>query len=131
MNCQHCRHENPAGSNFCSNCGKRIGDFCPQCKQRVPVNATFCNHCGYEITPQNLSDVLAMLKRGESINLDASLENLETHLITTAMEFAGGNVTRAAELLQVHRTTLYSRIQAKTEKRRGHLQRSAASVGNH
>lgn len=118
MKCENCHHENPAGSKFCANCGKPIGLYCPQCKGAILVGAKFCNHCGHEIAPQRDGDgdAVSTLKRGESVNLQAAVERLENLLIATATKVAGGNFTRAAKLLQIHRTTLHSRIRAKNTK---------------
>lgn len=116
MICTNCQHASPGDSNFCMNCGKRLGYYCGHCKAILPVGAKFCNHCGHELSVQSGDDVIATLKRGECVNLQAMIDNFETLLIDTAMHVAEGNFSRAAELLQMHRTTLYSRVQSKSQK---------------
>ena len=44
------------------------------------------------------------------VSLDARLEEVEAHLITWALEASHGNKSRAAELLQIKRSTLGDRI---------------------
>lgn len=114
--CTKCKHANPADSNFCVKCGGRLGYVCAHCKANLPEGAKFCNHCGHEVAAQAMVDVVATLKRGECVNLQAMIDNFEKLLIETAMDVAEGNMSRAAQLLQIHRTTLYSRIQSKLQK---------------
>jgi DNA-binding NtrC family response regulator len=45
-----------------------------------------------------------------SISLDARLRDVETNLIGWALRVSGGNKSRAAELLQIKRSTLGDRI---------------------
>jgi DNA-binding NtrC family response regulator len=42
--------------------------------------------------------------------LDDELVDLERRCITTALRMADGNLSKAARLLGVNRTTLYSRV---------------------
>lgn len=46
-----------------------------------------------------------------AFRLDDKLKAWEGHYITTALEMSGGNLSKAARLLGINRTTLYSRIQ--------------------
>mgnify|MGYP003571092208 CR=1 FL=1 len=50
------------------------------------------------------------LERGE-FNLDDMLKEWEMRYINTALKITGGNLSKAARLLGVNRTTLYSRMQ--------------------
>ncbi|MBL8382424.1 MAG: sigma-54-dependent Fis family transcriptional regulator [Burkholderiales bacterium] len=61
---------------------------------------------GLEATAQ------AELERGEPFVLDARLALWERAYVTAAMKLAGGNVSKAARLLGINRTTLYSRMAA-------------------
>jgi DNA-binding NtrC family response regulator len=47
---------------------------------------------------------------GQSFDLDALLNSIERSLIEAALEISQGNVSQAAKLLGVGRTTLYSRM---------------------
>lgn len=120
--CIDCQHENPIGSKFCLRCGKLIGQYCGYCQARLPLDAKFCNQCGHAVSlPPPVpdlfgSDSIAALKRGESVNLLELLEDFEVRLVDAAMQAADGNLSHAAKLLQIHRTTLYSRIQNRVQK---------------
>lgn len=52
---------------------------------------------------------LAELQTGD-FNLDQHLHDLEASYITAALELASGNISEAAKLLGINRTTLHSRI---------------------
>jgi DNA-binding NtrC family response regulator len=52
------------------------------------------------------------LSRRGVFNLDDKLESWERAYIASAMKLAGGNVSQAARLLGINRTTLYSRMAA-------------------
>ena len=54
----------------------------------------------------------ASLLREKNFNLTDTLKGLESSYIDAAMEIAHGNVSQAAKLLGVNRTTLYSRMEA-------------------
>ena len=53
------------------------------------------------------------LARGGTFSLDHLLHNVEQGYINAAMHLAGGNVSHAARLLGINRTTLYSRMDAR------------------
>jgi two-component system nitrogen regulation response regulator GlnG len=55
---------------------------------------------------------LKELSRRGVFNLDDKLESWERAYIAGAMKLAGGNVSHAARLLGINRTTLYSRMAA-------------------
>ncbi|MFQ5537233.1 MAG: sigma-54-dependent transcriptional regulator [Gemmatimonadota bacterium] len=75
-----------------------------------------------EIRPEHLPETLRMrehlpvvalnLAGREAVPLHDALKSAERRLIEWALEQAGGNQVRAAEILSVPRTTLRSRIQA-------------------
>jgi two-component system nitrogen regulation response regulator GlnG len=52
------------------------------------------------------------LQQRHAFNLDARLAGWERAYIAAAMKLAGGNISRAARLLGMNRTTLYSRMSA-------------------
>lgn len=58
---------------------------------------------------QSDEDLAARL-RGAGFNLDKELESLERAFIQTALNLEDGNLSRAARLLGINRTTLYSRV---------------------
>ena len=47
----------------------------------------------------------------KSFRLEDKIADWERHYITTALDMSGGNLSKAARLLGLNRTTLYSRIQ--------------------
>ncbi|OFW30628.1 MAG: hypothetical protein A3H97_05785, partial [Acidobacteria bacterium RIFCSPLOWO2_02_FULL_65_29] len=46
MQCPRCRHENPAQSKFCAECGARLAQSCGGCGAELSPGAKFCNQCG-------------------------------------------------------------------------------------
>jgi two-component system nitrogen regulation response regulator GlnG len=73
-----------------------------------------------ELAPDAGADELAPLARqarldlaeGQPFNLDARLKGVETAYLDAALELARGNVSQAAKLLGISRTTLYGRLEA-------------------
>ena len=54
--CPKCQAKIPAGSQFCTNCGSRLGEqpkpqtiTCPKCNTSVPATAKFCPECGEKL----------------------------------------------------------------------------------
>ena len=66
-------------------------------------------------TPQDFNALLDAAKRQlqiqKSFNLDDTLQQWERGYVEAALVITQGNLTRAAKLLGIHRTTLYSRMQ--------------------
>lgn len=56
-------------------------------------------------------DVIQNELMGKSFRLEDRLAQLERRYITTALNMCGGNLSKAARLLGINRTTLYGRIQ--------------------
>jgi DNA-binding NtrC family response regulator len=63
-----------------------------------------------------LEQATRLLERGGSFNLDETLKAWERAYIEAAMRLTRGNVSQAAKLLGVNRTTLYSRMSSGEEK---------------
>jgi DNA-binding NtrC family response regulator len=59
---------------------------------------------------------LRQLERAGAFNLDDTLRAWERAYIEAALKLTRGNVSQAAKLLGVNRTTLYSRMSAGEEK---------------
>ncbi|MBM4431180.1 MAG: SPFH domain-containing protein [Chloroflexi bacterium] len=49
--CPSCGTANPAGANFCNNCGTRLAGpvKCPNCGHENAAGAKFCNNCGTKL----------------------------------------------------------------------------------
>ena len=63
-----------------------------------------------------LEQALRHLERSRGISLDGMLQSLERGYIEAALKLTRGNVSQAAKLLGVNRTTLYSRMNNPEEK---------------
>ncbi len=63
-----------------------------------------------------VAQALRHLERSRGVNLDEILKSLERGYIEAALRLTRGNVSQAAKLLGVNRTTLYSRMGASEEK---------------
>ncbi|HEX2153825.1 MAG TPA: adenylate/guanylate cyclase domain-containing protein [Acidimicrobiia bacterium] len=61
LTCPTCGSSNPAGSNFCAQCGDSLQITCPVCSFVSPADAKFCSNCGNRLTsatvPQPGQDV--------------------------------------------------------------------------
>jgi DNA-binding NtrC family response regulator len=64
-----------------------------------------------------LEQATRLLERGGPFNLDDTLKAWERAYIEAAMRLTRGNVSQAAKLLGVNRTTLYSRMSSVEEKK--------------
>lgn len=62
-----------------------------------------------EINHTPLESIKQQLQQGD-FSLDQRLREQEGHYITAALEIAAGNISEAAKLLGINRTTLYSRM---------------------
>lgn len=63
MQCQRCRHDNPAGQKFCGECGAPLAAQCAACGASNPPGQKFCGECGAALgaatapyTPRHLAD---------------------------------------------------------------------------
>ena len=50
VQCPSCRHEAPAGANFCPACGDPLSLTCVAWSAPLPAGAKFCPRCGVEST---------------------------------------------------------------------------------
>ena len=78
-------------------------------------------------TPETGSDPLALarqeLQQSGNFNLDNFIQEQTTYYINAAMELTNNNISEAAKLLGINRTTLYSRMEALQK----HLKHSTAT----
>jgi transcriptional regulator with GAF, ATPase, and Fis domain len=75
------------------------------------------------VSPSSTSDsprvnALSTLKNQPNFNLDRVLFEQESLYIEAALTLSDGNVSEAAKLLGLHRTTLYSRMEALQKQRK-------------
>ena len=87
------------------------------------------------ITPHNLIFNLMTLLANEGVSLreakEKSAGQIEEKMIKEAMVRAGGNKTRAARILKIDRTTLYSKIKEfQINPVRGRTPEASDSFGN-
>jgi len=57
MKCPKCQFANPAGVNFCVECGGKLEIICPECGYNNSLSHKFCGGCGHKLrlpkeTPQ-------------------------------------------------------------------------------
>src|SRR6185436_11275418 len=50
MKCPRCQYESPPRSNFCLECGMRLGAVCGACGNNLPAVSRFCNKCGAPVS---------------------------------------------------------------------------------
>ena len=75
MNCPSCGTENPDGSLFCKQCGRRLSETvtCPVCGELSPADGNFCIRCGARLTPMPETD-----------NTDGTLQDAREAVLTAA-----------------------------------------------
>ena len=75
MNCPSCGRENPDGSLFCKQCGRRLSETvtCPVCGELSPADGNFCIRCGARLTPMPETD-----------NTDGTLQDAREAVLTAA-----------------------------------------------
>jgi DNA-binding NtrC family response regulator len=61
---------------------------------------------------RSVDDARRWLEAHGSVDLDAEVAALQRHFVEAALDLTRGNLSQAARLLGVQRTTLYSRLQA-------------------
>ena len=61
---------------------------------------------------ESIEDALRQLERVQGFDLDATLKDWESAYIGAALRLTRGNVSQAAKMLGMNRTTLYSRMEA-------------------
>jgi DNA-binding NtrC family response regulator len=61
-------------------------------------------------SPMSFDGALRLLQQGEHFSLDSTLRQVERSLIDAALKLTRGNVSQAAKMLGINRTTLYSRL---------------------
>jgi hypothetical protein len=49
LHCPDCNQQNPAGSEYCGNCGNQLWADCTNCGQRTPRSNQYCPNCGAQI----------------------------------------------------------------------------------
>ncbi len=52
MPCPRCRHEDPASSRFCTECGARLAPSCASCGAELAEGVRFCGACGLSVEAQ-------------------------------------------------------------------------------
>src|SRR5467141_4562204 len=52
MPCPRCRHEDPASSRFCTECGARLALSCASCGAELAEGVRFCGACGLSVEAQ-------------------------------------------------------------------------------
>lgn len=62
--------------------------------------------------PASLTNAIGELRTEAGFNLDARLRDVERTYIEAAQQIANGNISQAARLLGINRTTLYNRLEA-------------------
>ncbi|WP_153115403.1 sigma-54-dependent transcriptional regulator [Rhodocyclus tenuis] len=80
----------------------------------LPVaGATALPASGYDVgEPQALAGALRRLQQAEAFSLDHLLADVERNYIDAALKLVNGNVSQAARLLGLNRTTLYNRMES-------------------
>lgn len=82
----------------------------PELDLETPVVAVRSEEVDY------VEQALRHLERSRGVRLDEMLKSLERGYIEAALKLTRGNVSQAAKLLGVNRTTLYSRMSAPEDK---------------
>jgi sigma-54 specific flagellar transcriptional regulator A len=102
------RYSWPGNVRELENACERIAQTCTCNQVRcgcVPANILFQSRAAVALPPPRETP-----ERASGVSLDDRLEEVESHLITWALKASHGNKSKAAELLQIKRSTLGDRI---------------------
>ena len=67
-------------------------------------------------TADDLEESIQQELLSKAFSLDEAINESERHYINVALKLSGNNLSKAARLLGINRTTLYSRIQKLSDK---------------
>ena len=68
---------------------------------------------GFELDSQSIVEqAMRHLEHGQQFNLDDMLQTWERGYVEAALRLTKGNISQAAKLLGINRTTLYSRMES-------------------
>jgi len=67
-------------------------------------------------TADDLEESIQQELLSKTFSLDEAINESERHYINVALKLSGNNLSKAARLLGINRTTLYSRIQRLSDK---------------
>ena len=109
--------------NRCRDCGKPATDYDHRLYAKPLQVDPVCSGCNTKRGPADDVAQLARIKLGivlpdlvtifpKGFNMDSALKQAERDYIDKAINYSGGNISKAAQLLGINRTTLYSRIDA-------------------
>lgn len=111
-------------------------DIEPQAEASEAAVRAFPSSPVAEILPQegreyapSLSGAMRDLLHGEGFNLDARLREIERNYVEAAQQLANGNISQAARLLGINRTTLYNRLESLGRDRDTGSDRNRAPTG--
>jgi len=109
MNCPACRHENPAGSAFCGECGARLENACPACGSAFGAEVKFCRNCGAALAARSaenadvrkvvtilFSDLIGSVALQERLDPESVRRVMERYhrLVRAVVEAHGGVVVQ-------------------------------------
>jgi class 3 adenylate cyclase/tetratricopeptide (TPR) repeat protein len=73
MKCPKCQFANPAGVNFCVECGGKLEKICPACGHRNFLSHKFCGGCGHQLS-------LPIEALSQDLSFDAKLTKIQRYL---------------------------------------------------
>ena len=86
--------------------------LCNMLQSHLPDNVESVYLANPSVAPDEVLHAIAFeLQLQKMFNLDHTLQQWERGYVEAALAITQGNLTRAAKLLGIHRTTLYSRMQ--------------------
>jgi len=77
MRCPNCGVENPAGVNFCEECGTKLAQVCPSCGYELRPTARFCGQCGTALTSKSKGKRQKSKRKGENAKENRKSKNSE------------------------------------------------------
>ena len=97
--------------------GLWVVELAPALEPPAPQETLAAPESGPPADPQALTEqALRHLQRERTFNLDQVLRAWEQGYIEAAMTLTHGNVSQAAKMLGINRTTLYSRMEQQERK---------------
>lgn len=77
--CPKCSIGNAKGTQFCAECGEKIGKPCPQCQELIFKETRFCPHCGVNVLEKE-EEVKKQAEEQFKANIKATINFCESHI---------------------------------------------------
>ncbi len=76
MKCPKCKFENPEGSKFCNECGRKMLIVCPSCQSVNQPGSKFCGECGQSLAVRAIPEAAP----SRELSFEEKLQKIQKYL---------------------------------------------------